>query len=657
MTTPAQPPLSANIVRYGSDEPLAEQIPLRAGPLTLIYEAGDLRYLRLGDHEILRRIYVAVRDGNWGTIPPRLHNIEWQIEADSFRVSYDVEHTQREIDFRWRAMVTGDRHGTITFRMDGQAHTTFSRNRIGFCILHPSAAAGAECVVEHVDGTTERATLPTVIVADQPVAPFAEMRALTQVIAPGVQVMVRFAGDTFEMEDQRNWTDASYKTFCTPLHLPYPVEVEQGTQIQQSVTITLDTDGTPLAEPSPTGTLRFALTDAVTPLPPLGLSVATHGQALSERELARLKHLQLHHLRVELRLADPSFPTTLARAIREARALQVSLEVALLLSAAADDELRQLRAVVDRMKPPVSAWLIFPDQESPKATPPVGPLVTLARQHLTDYNAIARFGAGTNSDFFLLNHHRPPTQPLDFVTFVINPQVHAFDNASLVETLAAQAEVVRSARGLSENLPVIVSPVTLKPRFNPYAGGPPVEPAAGELPPQVDSRQMSLFGAGWTIASIKYLAQSEVARATFYETTGWRGVMETEDGPLSGFPSLSAMVFPVYHALADVSDFAGGTVVETMSSDSLLLDGIALRKDGRVRLILANMTNQPQTVSVMAGVEELLVRALDETNVVVAMTDPDAFRAQSGELMQALDGVVKLTLRPYALVRIDPAER
>ncbi len=56
------------VLYYGKDEPLPEQVPLRAGPLTLSYEAGDLRYIKLGEHEILRRIYVAIRDRNWGTI-------------------------------------------------------------------------------------------------------------------------------------------------------------------------------------------------------------------------------------------------------------------------------------------------------------------------------------------------------------------------------------------------------------------------------------------------------------------------------------------------------------------------------------------------------------------------------------------------------------
>ena len=44
--------------------------------------------------------------------------------------------------------------------------------------------------------------------------------------------------------------------------------------------------------------------------------------------------------------------------------------------------------------------------------------------------------------------------------------------------------------------------VTLRPRFNPNATGPEPEPRPGELPSQVDVRQMSLLGAT-TAASIR----------------------------------------------------------------------------------------------------------------------------------------------------------
>ena len=54
----------------------------------MIFEAGDLRYIRLGNHEIIRRIYVAVRDHNWDTILPQLSNV--QIERGGRRISHHL---------------------------------------------------------------------------------------------------------------------------------------------------------------------------------------------------------------------------------------------------------------------------------------------------------------------------------------------------------------------------------------------------------------------------------------------------------------------------------------------------------------------------------------------------------------------------------------
>ena len=95
--------LAQNVIFYGNPNPLPERVPLRAGPVTLFYEAGDLRYLRLGNREIVRRIYVAVRDRNWGTVPAQLTNLDVVTRADSFRIFYDAEHRQGDIHFTWRA--------------------------------------------------------------------------------------------------------------------------------------------------------------------------------------------------------------------------------------------------------------------------------------------------------------------------------------------------------------------------------------------------------------------------------------------------------------------------------------------------------------------------------------------------------------------------
>src|SRR5437773_4046625 len=99
--------LPIRVLYCGKDDPLPEPMPLRAGPLSLIYQDGDLRYVKLGEREVIRRIYAAVRDRNWGTIPARLQNVKVDARAGSFQIRYDAEHKERGIHFVWRGEITG----------------------------------------------------------------------------------------------------------------------------------------------------------------------------------------------------------------------------------------------------------------------------------------------------------------------------------------------------------------------------------------------------------------------------------------------------------------------------------------------------------------------------------------------------------------------
>ena len=649
--------LPVRVLYYGKDEPLPEQTQLGAGPLSMIFEAGDLRYIRFGDHEILRRIYVAVRDHNWDTVLPQLSNVQIEQEGDAFRITYDVANKAGDVDFFWGGTIAGDANGTITFSMDGEARSTFRRNRIGFCVLHPMDLAGVPCRIEKVDGAVEESAYPISIAPQylidgeiKPVAPFNNMRAVRYEVTSGVEAGVRFEGEIFEMEDQRNWTDASYKTYGTPLSEPFPVEVPAGTKISQRITLTLTTQGEPRTEEpaATTQPLTFGLSSADTrPLPQIGLGVASHGEPLSMGELERLKQLNLSHLRADIDLTQPDYESTLRQATDEARGLGVSLELALFLTDAAAEELQGFATAVDRVKPPVGAYLIFHKTEASTSAQ----WVDLARRYLTG----TKIGAGSNAYFTDLNRGRPPVDALDLVCYSINPQVHAFDNSSLIETLAAQAVTVESARQFVGGLPIAVTPVTLLARFNPNATGPEPEPAPGELPAQVDIRQMSLFGAGWTLGSIKYLSESGVSSVTYYETSGWRGVMETANGSAlpEKFRSLPGGVFPLYHILADVGEFAGGEVLDSKSSDPLKVEGIALRKNGETRTMLANLTPDSQRVRVENLTGAVRVRHLNETNAQTAMASPEVFRGETGELVQTTNGTLELNLLPYAIAQID----
>src|SRR5690606_21576822 len=179
------------------------------------------------------------------------------------------------------------------------------------------------------------------------------------------------------------------------------------------------------------------------------------------------------------------------------------------------------------------------------------------------------------------NRGRPPAGSADLLCYSINPQVHAFDHRSLVETLEVQATTVESARGFAAGAAIAVSPITLKPRFNPNATRPEPEPPPGHLPPPVDPRQMSLFGAAWTLGSLKYLSEAGAQSLTYYETCGWRGILQGLWAPPlpHQFPARAGEVFPLYHVLCDVTEMKGAQVLQTTSTHPLRVVGMALHRD------------------------------------------------------------------------------
>ena len=47
------------VLYYGTLLREDKKVELRAGPLNLLFENGDLRYIKLGEREIVRRIYFS----------------------------------------------------------------------------------------------------------------------------------------------------------------------------------------------------------------------------------------------------------------------------------------------------------------------------------------------------------------------------------------------------------------------------------------------------------------------------------------------------------------------------------------------------------------------------------------------------------------------
>lgn len=605
--------LTETFLLYGQPEPPAALVHMRAGPLHVLYDptSGFLRRIKLGEREVLRGIYAAVRDRNWGTTPGTIRERIREVEARTFRIEFECEHRQNEIHFVWQGKLQGDADGTLRYEFDGVAKASFLRNRIGFCVLHPiQECAGTPARQIRTDGSVVRCRFPELI---EPQifgrSSFRDLRAVAHEITEGLWAELEFEGDTFEMEDQRNWTDASFKTYCTPLALPFPVEVRAGTRIHQVVTLRLSGKSASIevSSPEPTPLTLEIPTAPTARLPAIGLGVASHGEPLREVEASTLRQLRLSHLRADLRLWERNWQLKLDQAASEAEQLGAQLELAVHLPRQDDfDAEAAARAVRQQEKKLVRVLAL---REGEPATGPE----TLQRVRQLLGGLSVPVGAGSDCNFCELNREqalgRLALNDADFLFWSINPQVHATDHLSIMETLEAQAATVRTARAFAQGRPVVVSPVTLKQRFNPVATCAPEPTFSGELPPQVDRRQLSDFAAAWTMGSLASLAAAKVESVTYFETTGWRGLMERASGsPLPElFPSKPGSAFPVLEALTNL---AGADQAVILTGPFLAELSVLVLFDGRTlkRIITSNQSPRARAVRMLmpAGVERLV---------------------------------------------------
>jgi hypothetical protein len=581
-----------------SDPPAAPEIraapdlaiPLRAGPLRLVFDRGELRWIRLGELEVLRGIYMALREAGWARVPGVIEDLVVEAEPESFRIRFVCRHRRGSIAFDWEARIEGGSDGRIVYAMDGEAGATFLRNRIGFCVLHPAAAcAGRPCTVETVDGERRRGAFARLV---SPHQLFTSLRAIAHEAAPGVEAEVRMEGESFEMEDQRNWSDASFKTYGTPLASPIPVRIEQGTRIRQQISLCLFGETSePVREA--VGAVPGALprrrngVEAVVvgvepalgfPRPALGLAGAGL-VSLDEAQAGRLRALRLDHVRADLQLDAAGWEAVLERAVANARQLELPLELALFLPAAAEPALGALAARAAPLRPRIASWLLVRASDAATAD---GAAVA-AREALSAVDPAALFASGTDRHFVELNRQRPAPAGLDRISFALTPQVHAFDDATLVENLATLPWLAETVRGFAPEAGLAISPITLRPRVDPR---PSSSREPGEPPFCDDPRQGTAFAAAWTLGFIASAAGAGFASLSFFELVGPRGVLD------------GGRLYPVYHALAEILGLPGARVVSARSRRPERVLALALRSGPSTRVFLANVSGETHPVRV-----------------------------------------------------------
>ena len=569
---------------------------VRVGDVTVTIDGADLRDIRWQDHEAIRRIYPVFQDRNWTN---RLFTIAGTEPTESDGAIDFTAHGTGSFDaepLEW-TVVARITDRAVSYRFHAHTRAPFWRNRLGMCVLHPMLAAGSAVVVEHTDGQTTYAHLPTEISAHQP---FVDMRSITHELPGRGHARVRFDGEVFEMEDHRNWTDASFKTYCTPISLPFPVEVVPGQDIDQEIVVDFDAGPQSSAPVSPIAddVVEIRRTGEVTDLPRLGLSWAPDSPPITDADIAALASLRLDHLRVAVSVPDSTGPDSAGPAhLVEAASIAHGIGARLRIASVSrePEELAAFAELPVDVIGAIDCWYVFSEQD--KVTP--DDWAPRAREALGERYSDVALGGGTDLYFTELNREPPDPSMFDVLNFSMNPQVHAFDTRTLIQNAMTQSVVAANAPRLTRATPVSVSPISLRPRFNPNATEPDLDVSNTPLPSDVDARQMTYVAAHWTAMSIKYLAQAgSIAHATYFEAMGWKGIIESAAGSSDpvNFPSTPGQRFPVWDVFAGLAGMTRAHTAQSSAPEEA--DALIVDDGAKERAFVVNWSEEPRVVRI-----------------------------------------------------------
>lgn len=524
---------------FGTDEASTEVENAQLGPFRVRLADGQIASIYCDGTEVCRGLTYLVRDRNWATLTAKTEVESRGDDAIVLRAS--VAENGAAFDYRIELALD---HGDLIVTSRGIARCDFAANRIGFSFLHPTPdCTGQPVLCRHSDGKTSETNFPRTISPGQPIF---DIVGLEYRLADDKMLKLDFrasrggeTGMAFEMEDQRNWGDASFKTYVGSLLDPWPFDVTANEVFLQTLQIGVSESprvATPKSHPDP------AHDEHPFQLPALGLNVPEGMSSHCLKNLRRCGHPKSAFLSVYLstsRLSQPEL-SALADLAREiAVPVRIELEVhdpadhslfaaadAIAQSGIAPVEVIACQAVHLRSYQPSGPW---PD------TLPLDTFFGAVRDAFPN----AKIGGGALTYFPELNRLRPPTSALGFLGFGYCPIVHAADELTILQNVRTVHDMDATLAEHDPHVAWHILSAALSMRLNPYGDRPEPNPDRRRIAMSADDpRDRAEFGAYWRLCLLTALARTQVSSVCLGALAGPSSIFEAH-GPGPTFEMLA----------------------------------------------------------------------------------------------------------------------
>lgn len=566
-------------ILFGTDESVSPNTALRAGPLDVAYRAGKLGPIRLGEVEIWHGVTFTYRDPDWGTPDLIVASEDMEAGADEFRIAVaGTFPTVPPIDVV--ITIQGESDGHIRFAGEAVPRGAVPTSRLGLCLLHPMAAGGRRVAVGHEDGRRSESTLP-VLVPSWP--PFMLVRSVRHEYADDAWATADLAGDVFELEDQRNNSDPSFKTYSRSNLMPRPYGLLAGTPIRHVAELRLDGPAPSSAQPRQgRETVVVQVTGAKWPMPRLGVAISPADAASPDAARDALLRLRPSHLHLTLWPDGPAVDFAGVAAL-------LALSVADLRLDVVETGPEVAIATLDRLAVALSAAGIVPESV---ALFPSGPgSIERARALFPG----ARIGGGTPY-YFAQANRLERLGSVDFVSFTSSPLVHGAEDDAVMLSLLSLPSLCDTLRVRHPGVPIRIGPSAIAVRRSPLGGQPVTDGMRRMALAGRDPRSRALFGAAWALGYWAQALRSGVEALTL-------GSLSRETGLCESGPDGDLRLLPAGRVLSRLSD-RPTRAFDVASSSPGRLAALAFEAPGGCETLLANLTGTPVDVAIEGWLPE-----------------------------------------------------
>ena len=609
--------MSENFFLYGTDEKPLQKVLYKNHDLQFYYFNGELDEIQYDSVEILRKISFLIRDENWGSWSKNIteNSVENSINLLEINTKgyFELDKKNRCI---FKTNIKVENGTKISILTTITPTCDIWTNRAGFVLLHPlKGVCGTEVNITS-DGKTSKEKFPYFI---SPTQPFYNIEKIEQNI-DDIKLTIKLNADMpFECEDQRNWSDASFKTYYRPLSEPYPYKLSKNISLTQSIKIDIASSS------SEKKNLKKSMQNLTkSTIPTLFEHCNLHDYEQNSVDITDKKIIRID-------TTESTWHEDLKGIMQFLIKDELLMEIIL-----PDDEqqsdiiLKKLSAVISQntyIVPLPKAYLksYQPLDDFPLALTPSQSLVLANRYFDKKY-----LGCGVLTYFPEFNRHGVASHLAGFIYHSNTATIHDTSDKAVMQTLESMPYIYETALVKTGSyMPYKLGLSTIALQSNPYGnsiGG--NELRIRETMSGFDPRHNALFGASWVVGFVASLLNYDIDSFCFSSSKG------------SFSSSKNGQLYPIFHILQLLNGASGKSAVSLNYIENTAI--VCWRDKKIVYGLISNLTCKKL---------EIKQSNLKLTDMKISLLDKNSTIDASGDMVffQKLEKSEKFNLSEYAI--------